>query len=222
MKWDNLLNLCPRRWNRVPHRYSLNQPPLCVSPVLNARDLKTRSPFSCSIGSNEGRRVTKKSIKRKAVLESGRCCETNKVRKKDLGTCERGHCRQWAESVQRPSGSKGLGCSQGKRPVSLRLSEQVGADGRVAGSTPGGRPETGRDRQAYNNAALTGCWKMKWGLTPWSLPFQKGEERTFLRVQWLRIGLPMLGTRVRSLVWEVSTYLGATKPVCHSTEPACS
>ena len=37
-----------------------------------------------------------------------------------------------------------------------------------------------------------------------------------LVVQWLRICLPMQGTRVRALVWEDPTCCGATKPVCHN------
>ena len=37
-----------------------------------------------------------------------------------------------------------------------------------------------------------------------------------LGVQWLRIHLPMQGTRVPSLVWEDPIYPGAAKPVCHS------
>ena len=39
---------------------------------------------------------------------------------------------------------------------------------------------------------------------------------TSLVVQWLRICLPMQGTRLRSLVWEDPTCHGATKPVCHN------
>ena len=38
---------------------------------------------------------------------------------------------------------------------------------------------------------------------------------TTLVAQWLRIRLPMQGTRVRALVWEDPTCHGATKPVCH-------
>ena len=37
-----------------------------------------------------------------------------------------------------------------------------------------------------------------------------------LVAQWLRICLPMQGTRVRSLVWEDPTCHGATRPVSHS------
>ena len=37
-----------------------------------------------------------------------------------------------------------------------------------------------------------------------------------LVAQWLRICLPMQGTRVRALVWEDPTCRGATKPVSHS------
>ena len=37
----------------------------------------------------------------------------------------------------------------------------------------------------------------------------------FLVAQWLRICLPMQGTRVRALVWEDPTCRGATGPVSH-------
>ena len=37
-----------------------------------------------------------------------------------------------------------------------------------------------------------------------------------LVAQWLRICLPMQGTRVRALVWEDPTCRGATKPVRHN------
>ena len=40
--------------------------------------------------------------------------------------------------------------------------------------------------------------------------------RTSLVAQWLRIRLPMQGTRVRALLREDPTCLGATKPVSHS------
>ena len=40
--------------------------------------------------------------------------------------------------------------------------------------------------------------------------------RASLVAQWLRICLPMQGTRVRALVWEDPTCHGATKPVCHN------
>ena len=39
---------------------------------------------------------------------------------------------------------------------------------------------------------------------------------TSLAVQWLRIHLLMQGTRVRALVWEDTTWHGATKPVRHN------
>ena len=37
-----------------------------------------------------------------------------------------------------------------------------------------------------------------------------------LVAQWLRVCLPMQGTRVRALVWEDPTCRGATRPVSHS------
>ena len=42
------------------------------------------------------------------------------------------------------------------------------------------------------------------------------ETGTSLVVQWLRICLPMQGTRVRALVREDPTCRGATKPVSHN------
>ena len=60
--------------------------------------------------------------------------------------------------------------------------------------------------------------------TAWCLP--KGTENfyphknlhtgTSLVAQWLRIHLPMQGTRVWSLVQEDPTCRGATEPVCHN------
>ena len=57
-------------------------------------------------------------------------------------------------------------------------------------------------------------------------PPLKQNEGTSLVAQWLRIHLPMQGTRVRALVREDPTCRGATKPVSHNywactLEPAC-
>ena len=41
-------------------------------------------------------------------------------------------------------------------------------------------------------------------------------SRASLVAQWLRVCLPMQGTRVRALVWEDPTCLGATGPVSHN------
>ena len=43
-----------------------------------------------------------------------------------------------------------------------------------------------------------------------------GRSGASLVVQWLRICLPMQGTRVRALVWEDPTCPGATRPVSHN------
>ena len=45
---------------------------------------------------------------------------------------------------------------------------------------------------------------------------QKSKVRTPLVAQWLRIHLPMQGTRVRALVWEDPTCHRTTKPVRHN------
>ena len=44
----------------------------------------------------------------------------------------------------------------------------------------------------------------------------KEFNRASLVAQWLRICLPMQGTRVRVLVWEDPTCRGATRPVSHN------
>ena len=45
---------------------------------------------------------------------------------------------------------------------------------------------------------------------------QKGLSRASLVAQWLRICLPIQGTRVRAKVWEDPTCRGATRPVSHN------
>ena len=45
---------------------------------------------------------------------------------------------------------------------------------------------------------------------------QKEWGRASLVVQWLRVCLPMQGTRVRALVWEDPTCRGAIRPVSHN------
>ena len=46
--------------------------------------------------------------------------------------------------------------------------------------------------------------------------FIKRSDGASLVAQWLRICLPMQGTRVRALVWEDPTCHGATGPVSHN------
>ena len=44
----------------------------------------------------------------------------------------------------------------------------------------------------------------------------KKISRASLVAQWLRVCLPMQGTRVQALVWEDPTCRGATRPVSHN------
>ena len=46
--------------------------------------------------------------------------------------------------------------------------------------------------------------------------YQNPISGASLVAQWLRICLPMQGTRVRALVWEDPTCCGATRPVSHN------
>ena len=64
------------------------------------------------------------------------------------------------------------------------------------------------------------AWQYSEGKSSWGLsgPDLKGKHKpgTSLVAQWLRIRLPMQGTRVRALVQEDPTSHGATKPVRHT------
>ena len=53
-------------------------------------------------------------------------------------------------------------------------------------------------------------------VTAYKINFLKLQYRASLVAQWLRIHLPMQGTRVRALVWEDPTRRGATGPVSHN------
>ena len=57
---------------------------------------------------------------------------------------------------------------------------------------------------------------MRCHLTPVRMTMIKKIYRASLVAQWLRICLPMQGTRVRALVWEDPTCHGATGPVSHN------
>ena len=46
--------------------------------------------------------------------------------------------------------------------------------------------------------------------------YKSTKEGASLVAQWLRIYLPMQGTRVRALVWEDPTCRGAAGPVSHN------
>ena len=58
---------------------------------------------------------------------------------------------------------------------------------------------------------------MRYHLTPVRMAIiKKSTNRASLVAQWLRICLPMQGTRVRALVWEDPTCHGATGPMSHN------
>ena len=54
-------------------------------------------------------------------------------------------------------------------------------------------------------------WKLNW--------VERSKKKALwasLVAQWLRICLPVQGTRVQALVWEDPTCHGATRPVSHN------
>ena len=55
-----------------------------------------------------------------------------------------------------------------------------------------------------------------WVIRNFLMPFKNKVCGTSLVAQWLRIRLPMQGTRVRALVREDPTCCGATKPMSHN------
>ena len=75
-------------------------------------------------------------------------------------------------------------------------------------STLGGQEDDGQAKPALE---LDGLSEIP------ALPLKKaGHLGASLVAQWLRIRLPMQGTRVRALVPEDPTGCGATKPVHHN------
>ena len=65
----------------------------------------------------------------------------------------------------------------------------------------------------------TGNFHQQWDFWFWSRKERKMYYGISPLVQWIRIRLPVQGTRVQSLVREDPTHLRAAKPGCHSTEP---
>ncbi|KAJ8776508.1 hypothetical protein J1605_015403 [Eschrichtius robustus] len=94
--------------------------------------------------------------------------------------------------------------------------ENLPANAGDTGSSPGlGRSHMPRSNWAREPQLLS--------LRVWSLCSATGEAATNLRslgaslvAQWLRVRLPMQGTRVRALVWEDPTCRGAAGPVSHN------
>ena len=65
-------------------------------------------------------------------------------------------------------------------------------------------------------ALFTIAWTWKQPKCPWTDEWIKKMWWASLVAQWLRICLPVQGTRVRALVWEGPTCRGATGPVSHN------
>ena len=75
-----------------------------------------------------------------------------------------------------------------------------------------------RGIRAWN---ILGMVSEKLGLVQvWWVHGKKWQAWASLVAQWLRIRLPVQGTRVRALVWEDPTCRGAARPVNHTYEPA--
>ena len=78
-------------------------------------------------------------------------------------------------------------------------------------------PRTSSISQPWQKAARKDSLADRHLVYPGSLPFLLKEPRgASLVAQWLRVCLPMQGTRVRALVCEDPTCRGATRPVSHN------
>ena len=78
--------------------------------------------------------------------------------------------------------------------------------------------DTPAANQTYNRRWWGQSHDLTWSCSSWS-SWELIRNVNFgasLVVQWLRICLPMQGTRIRSLVHEDSKCRQATKPVCHN------
>ena len=63
------------------------------------------------------------------------------------------------------------------------------------------------------------CRHISWLVKPHFSHLKMCVGWTSLVEQWIRVCPPMQWTWVQSLAWEDSTCHGATKPMCHTTEP---
>ena len=75
---------------------------------------------------------------------------------------------------------------------------------------------TGGKEPQETSQATTKAGVLFWVSQEDSEGFKKAVREASLVAQWLRICLPMQGTRVRALVWEDPTCRGATGPVNHN------
>ena len=95
-------------------------------------------------------------------------------------------------------------CSSGAHPVNSRVMGQQGP-------FPGGEKEWWTHfKVKHANAKMT--------IDSQTAPdsFIRNKMGASLVAQWLRICLPMQGTRVQALVWEEPPCCGATRPVSHN------
>ena len=71
-------------------------------------------------------------------------------------------------------------------------------------------------RNHENKSKLKNKQKKNQSKNYWGKKAKKETQRASLVAQWLRICLPMQGTRVRALVWEDPTCRGVAGPVSHN------
>ena len=108
--------------------------------------------------------------------------------------------------------------SQLKSPPALTW-DCLWENSHICDMSPSPNPEAfcGMSPRAYLTLVL-GCFSylLLYSKPPQNIIAKNNNDCTSLVAQWLRICLPMQGTRVRSLVWEDPTCCRATKPVRHN------
>ena len=159
-----------------------------------------------------------------------------------LGANWRGESPVKTGNVGAPQGPRAPGCG-GPEPTAFReegggpgqaapqpsaVSEEQGGDAAVQTwpcvraeaadghrAAPAAAQSAGRERMLTSQAAGEARGRPP-SLGPGFRAGKNSTARASLVAQWLRVCLPMQGTRVRALVWEDPTCCGATGPVSHN------
>ena len=133
----------------------------------------------------------------------------------------------WAAMIIRIK-SQALGLKHSQWATGTMMDSRV-RDGGIYSSASSRKSWEGRAKHGFRNSPWKIIFKMYWVWRRVYSLFQmvfitfiirkhslKKKNRASLVVQWLRICLPMQGTRVRALVWEDPTCRGATRSVSHN------
>ena len=112
-----------------------------------------------------------------------------------------------------------ISCNPGHSPISQMEKPRCLSLAQIPQSPTWARPSELEAHRRWAWGTFSEAVFGKIQCTPSAVPLSpllKSEGGTSLVVQWLRVHLPMQGTRVWALVWEDPTCRGATGPVSHN------